>query len=71
MICNLNTLFRDPDNLTYTNIEIIVYTNIHWQEFFFNPNPNLAIKRNQGLRCINMKNIKNVMLQWNDIFFKL
>ena len=68
IFCDFNTLFGDPYNLTYTNIEIIVYTNIHWQEFFFNPNPNLAIKRNQGLKCINMKNIKNVMLQWKYIF---
>ena len=38
ILCDYNTLslFGDPYNLTYTNIEIIVYTNIHWQEFFFN-----------------------------------
>ena len=49
MICDFNTLFGDPDNLAYTNIEINVYTNIHRQEGFFNPNLILATERNQGL----------------------
>ena len=55
IICDLNTLFGDPDNLTYTNIEINVYTNIHRQEGFFNPNLILATERNQGLKLINNK----------------
>ena len=59
MICDLNTLFGDPDNLTYTNIEINLFTNIHRQEVFFNPNLILATERNQGLKQIHRIKIYN------------